>query len=361
MSTGTPGTPAKPEVTGAPEATGTPEVTGTPGAARAPYSAVAPPAPAVAPPAPAVAPLARAERLRPGDRVAVVAPCGPIPEDRLRAGLGILRRWGLDPVVAPHVLDAHPALGHLAGEDRARARDLTEVWCDPSVSAVICARGGFGAQRMVDLVDWAAVRETGPKAFVGYSDVTALHEAFAVRAGFATLHGPMVAAGTFLSDARTQESLRATLFEPETVRTLGLETARALVPGRAHGVTLGGCASLLAADLATPHARSSARGGLLLLEDVGEEPYRLDRVLTQLIRSGLLDGLAGVALGSWVDCGPYEEVRAVLHDRLAPLGIPVVEELGFGHSATALTIPLGVPAVLDTESATLTLDVPALL
>ncbi|MFD5107015.1 S66 peptidase family protein [Streptomyces cinereoruber] len=305
-------------------------------------------------------PLERPARLRPGARVAVVAPSGPAPEERLRAGLDVLRGWDLEPVVAPHLLDVHPDLGHLAGADRARARDLTEAWCDPSVSAVICARGGYGAQRMADLVDWAAVRAAGPKAFVGYSDATALHEAFAVRAGFATLHGPMTAAGTFLSDTRTQESLRATLFEPESVRTLGLETARALVPGRARGVTLGGCVSLLAADLGTPHARPSARGGLLLLEDVGEEAYRLDRILTQLLRSGWLDGVAGVGLGSWAECGPYEEVRAVLADRLGGLGVPVVEELGFGHGATALTVPFGIPAVLDADAGTLTLDVPAL-
>ncbi|MFJ9576080.1 LD-carboxypeptidase [Streptomyces sp. NPDC101191] len=305
--------------------------------------------------------LLRPRRLGPGARVAVVAPSGPIPEDRLRAGLDILRGWDLDPVVAPHVLDAHPTLGHLAGTDADRARDLTEAWCDPSVSAVLCARGGYGAQRMVDLVDWTAIRAAGPKVFVGYSDVTALHEAFAVRLGLTTLHGPMVAAAAFLKDARTQESLRATLFEPESVRTLGLETARALVPGRAHGVTLGGCLSLLAAELGTPLARRSARGGLLLLEDTGEEPYRLDRMLTQLLRSGWLDGVAGVGLGSWEECGPYEGVRAVLLDRLGTLGIPVLEQLGFGHHESAPTIPLGLPAVLDTESATLTLDVPALI
>ncbi|MFG3344524.1 LD-carboxypeptidase [Streptomyces sp. NPDC048018] len=304
--------------------------------------------------------LLRPRRLSPGARVAVVAPSGPVPEDRLRAGLDILRGWDLDPVVAPHVLDTHPTLGHLAGSDADRARDLTEAWCDPSVSAVVCARGGYGAQRMVDLVDWTAIRAAGPKVFVGYSDVTALHEAFARRVGLATLHGPMVAAAAFLKDTRTQESLRATLFAPESVRTLGLESARALVPGRARGVTLGGCLALLAADLGTPHARRSARGGLLLLEDTGEEPYRLDRMLTQLLRSGWLDGVAGIGLGSWEECGPYEDVRAVLLDRLGPLGVPVLEQLGFGHHESAPTIPLGLPAVLDTESATLTLDVPAL-
>ncbi|WMX44226.1 S66 peptidase family protein [Streptomyces roseicoloratus] len=304
--------------------------------------------------------LVRPPRLRPGARVAVVAPSGPVPEDRLQAGLDLLRGWDLDPVVAPHVLDTHPALTHLAGTDADRARDLTEAWCDPDVSAVLCARGGYGAQRMVDLLDWTAIRAAGPKVLVGYSDVTALHEAFAVRLGLATLHGPMVAAAAFLKDARTQESLRATLFEPESVRTIGLDTATALVPGRAHGVTLGGCLALLAADLGTPHARPSARGGLLLLEDVGEEPYRLDRMLTQLLRSGRLDGVAAIGLGSWEECGPYDEVRAVLADRLGGLGVPVLEHMGFGHHESAPTVPLGIPGVLDTETGTLTLDVPAL-
>ncbi|MFD3514682.1 LD-carboxypeptidase [Streptomyces sp. NPDC058657] len=311
--------------------------------------------------------LSRPARLRPGARVAIVAPSGPVPEDRLEEGLGILRGWGLDPVVMPHVRDRHRQFAYLAGDDADRARDLTEAWCDPSVAAVLCARGGYGVQRMADLVDWAALRaataaQGRPKAFVGYSDVTALHEAFAVRMGISTLHGPMTAALGFLKDGPTQESLRATLFEPESVQTLGLATARTMVPGRARGITLGGCASLLATGLGTPAARPSARGGLLLLEDIGEEAYRLDRVLTQLLRAGWLDGVAGIALGSWVDCGPYEtQIRPVLHDRLATLGVPVVEELGFGHSATALTVPLGVPAVLDADAGVLKLEAPALI
>ncbi|WP_328666952.1 LD-carboxypeptidase [Streptomyces sp. NBC_00322] len=305
-------------------------------------------------------PLTRPERLRPGAKIAVVSTSGPVPDDRLEAGLEILRGWDLDPVVMPHVRERHPQLPYLAGTDEDRARDLTRAWCDPSVSAVICARGGYGAQRMVDLLDWSAMRAAGPKIFVGCSDVTALHEAFAVRTGLATLHGPMAGALTFLKDERTRESLRATLFEPESVRTLGLETARTMVPGRARGVTLGGCVSLLAAELGTPHARPSARGGLLLIEDVGEEDYRLDRILTQLLRSGWLEGVAGVALGSWEECGPYEKVRAVLLDRLGGLGVPVVEELGFGHGAPALTMPFGVAAVLDADACTLTLDEPAL-
>ncbi|QFR01269.1 LD-carboxypeptidase [Streptomyces phaeolivaceus] len=306
-------------------------------------------------------PLTRPARLTPGDRVAVVAPSGPVPEERLSAGLDILRGWDLDPVVAPRTLDRHPEFPYLAGTDADRAADFQAAWCDPSVSAVLCARGGYGVQRMVDLLDWDAVRAAGPKALVGFSDITALHEAFATRAGLVTLHGPMAAGVDFIKNGRAQDHLRATLFAPETVRTIrAAEGSTALIPGRARGVLLGGCLCLLAAELGNPHARPSARGALLCLEDVGEETYRLDRYLTQLLRAGWFDGVAGVVLGSWAECDPYEKVRALLVDRLGGVGVPVVEEFGFGHGEGALTIPFGVTAELDTEAGTLTLDEPAL-
>ncbi|MCX4884971.1 MULTISPECIES: LD-carboxypeptidase [unclassified Streptomyces] len=303
--------------------------------------------------------LLRPSRLAPGARVAVVAPSGPVPEERLQAGLDVLRGWDLDPVVAPHVLDRHGEFGYLAGTDTDRAADLQGAWCDPSVAAVLCARGGYGAQRMIDLLDWEAMRAAGPKVFVGFSDVTALHQAFATRLGLVTLYGPAAAGVDFIKNTRSQEHLKATLFAPESVRTIASGGA-ALVAGRARGVTLGGCLSLLASDLGTPHARAGARGGLLLIEDVGERAYRIDRTLTQLLRSGWLDGLTGIVLGSWERCGPYAELRPVLVDRLAGLGVPVVEEFGFGHCEGASTLPLGVAAELDAEAGTLTLDQPAL-
>ncbi|MFF4833757.1 LD-carboxypeptidase [Streptomyces sp. NPDC001315] len=303
--------------------------------------------------------LLRPPRLAPGARVTVVAPSGPVAEERLQAGLDVLRGWDLDPVAAPHVLDRHGELDYLAGADVDRAADLQNAWCDPSVDAVLCARGGYGAQRMVDLLDWTAMRAAGPKVFVGFSDITVLHQAFATRLDLVTLHGPAAAGVDFIKSARAQEHLRATLFAPETVRTL-TSGGGALTPGRARGVTLGGCLSMLASDLGTPHAHPGARGGLLMLEDVGERAYRIDRMLTQLLRTGWLDGVAGIALGSWAGCGPYDEVRAVLADRLGGLGVPVVEELGFGHGEGALTVPFGVTAELDTDTGTLTLDEPAL-
>ncbi len=303
--------------------------------------------------------LVRPSRLAPGARVAVVAPSGPVAEDRLQAGLDILRGWDLDPVVAPHVLDVHGELGYLAGSDTDRAADLQQAWCDPSVDAVLCARGGYGGQRMVDLLDWEAMRAAGPKVFVGFSDSTALHEAFAVRLGLVTLYGPAAAGVDFVKNARAQEHLRATLFTPETVGAI-TSSGVPLVPGRARGVTMGGCLRLLATGYGTPHTRAGAGGGLLLIEDVSERAYSLDRSLTQLLRTGWLDGVRGIALGSWDRCGPYEELRPMFADRLSALGVPVLEEFGFGHCGGALTIPFGVAAALDAEAGTLTLDEPAL-
>lgn len=311
-------------------------------------------------PAPPAVALTRPPRLRPGARVAVVAPSGPVPQERLQAGLDLLRGWGLDPVPGRHVLDRHREFDYLAGEDADRAADLQDAWCDPSVDAVFCARGGYGVQRMADLLDWEALRAAGPKVFLGFSDITALHEHFALRLGLATLHGPMSAGIDFVKNPHTQEHLRATLFAPETVQVLRAAEGGAIVPGRACGVTFGGCLCLLAAELGTPHARRHAPGGLLLLEDVGEELYRLDRMLTQLLRAGTLDGVRGVVLGSWQNCGPYAAVRALLQDRLGGLGVPVLEGFGFGHGEGAQTLPLGVRAALDADAGTLTLDEPAL-
>ncbi|GAA0695889.1 LD-carboxypeptidase [Kitasatospora atroaurantiaca] len=304
--------------------------------------------------------LRRPRRLVPGDRVALVGPSSPVNHERVAEGSEILRSWGLEVVPSEHLLDIHPGLGHLAGTDAARAADFQRAWLDPTIAAVICARGGYGVQRMVDLLDWEALRSAPPKVLVGYSDTTVLHEAVAQRLGVATLYGPMSASAVFVSDRPSADHLRRTLFEPATTTVLTSDTATSLVPGTAHGITAGGCASLLATERGTPTARPSFAGTILLLEDVNEYPYQLDRILTQLLRSGALDGVAGIVLGSWHGCGPLERVRELMLERLGPLGVPILWELGFGHGPSTLTVPLGMPARLDADADTLTLDVPVL-
>jgi muramoyltetrapeptide carboxypeptidase len=320
---------------------------------------------------------ARPARLRPGSRVAVVATSGRINPEMLDKGCGILAGWGLDVQVGPHARACHPSLSYLAGTDDDRAADLQQAWLDPRTEAVLCARGGYGAQRIVDRLDWAAMAAAPPKIFTGFSDVTALHEAFALRLGLATLHAPNIWGDGFTEFPEAQQALRQALFEPrgQDAGTLAAaDGAACLVPGRATGVTAGGNLSMLAANLGTADGRQRGRrrgdqaggataggfaGCIVLMEDVNEEGYRLDRMLTQLLRAGALDGVAGIALGSWVGCGPPDRVRQVLADRLGDLGVPVGWGFGFGHAAPQPTVPLGVPAEIDSAAGTLAFLTPA--
>jgi muramoyltetrapeptide carboxypeptidase len=302
----------------------------------------------------------RPRRLRPGSRVAVVAPAGRVRPELLHEGVRLLRSWGLEVEVGQHVLDQHPDLPYLAGHDAGRADDLCRAWCDPAVDAVLCARGGYGCLRMVDLLDWDAMAAAGPKVFVGSSDVTALHDGFAAYTNLVTVFGPMVASAAFVGDATARDHLRATLFEPDTVRVLAGPAAGTLVPGSATGVTVGGNASLVVSALGAPGAVRPAKGSILLLEDITEDPYRLDRVITQLLRAGWFTDVAGIALGSWTACGDLAEVRAVMDDLIGSLGVPTIWELGFGHCPGQLTVPLGALAELDAGAGTLTIVEPAL-
>ena len=174
-------------------------------------------------------PLTRPLRLRPGDRVAVVTPAGPGPKDLLDRGCDLLRGWGLEVSPAPHVLDRRTDLHYLAGADAERAADLQAAWLDPDIDGILCSRGGYGVQRMIDLLDWPAMREARPKVLVGYSDITALHEAFATRLGVVTVHGPLIGFASFSDGGDSADDLRSLLFEPETQLTLTSATAETLV------------------------------------------------------------------------------------------------------------------------------------
>jgi muramoyltetrapeptide carboxypeptidase len=304
---------------------------------------------------------ARPSRLRAGSRVALVAPAGPVSEALLADGIAQLESWGLRVDVGKHVHDRHPTLPYLAGADADRAADLQAAWCDPDIDAVLCVRGGYGCLRMVDLLDWDAMAAAGPKVFVGSSDVTVLHDAIAAHLDVVTLFGPMIAAERFVSDAEAREHLRQTLFTPEQVQVLTGPNSGTMVHGSATGVVVGGNASLVVSRLGEPGVTPPPDGSILLLEDVTEDPYRLDRIFTQLLRAGWFTGVGGIALGSWTKCGNPAEVEAVLTDLIGSLGIPTVWELGFGHCPAQLTVPLGAEATLDADNGTLTVLRPALI
>ena len=261
----------------------------------------------------------------------------------------MLRSWGLRVHVAPAVADGCCGeLPWLAGSDEERARRLTEAWTDPDVRAVWAARGGCGTHRVLDLLDWPELRAAGPSVVVGFSDLTAFHQAVGVRLGMATLHGPVV---TQLGDGdpAAAEATRAAVMDDSSWTLVG----RGVAPGASEGVLVGGNLTVLAAGAGTPLTRS-ARNGIAVLEDVDEPPFRVDRVLTQLLRTGWFEGVRGVALGQFTRCGDPETLRLLLRRRLEPLDGPIVEELPVGHVPRNLPVALGVPARIDGRAGTLT-------
>jgi muramoyltetrapeptide carboxypeptidase len=298
----------------------------------------------------------RPPALRPGDTVMLVSPSGPTRPERVARGVELLTGWGLRPVLGPNAYARH---GYLAGTDEQRAADLNAAFADPQVRGVIATRGGYGAQRIVDLVDMDAVRRD-PKVVAGFSDITALQFALWRGARLATVHGPGAALSTDRTPLSSAESLHAAMTSTEPVsvtRRAGEVSAHVVVPGVATGPLIGGNLCLVTASLGT-RDMPDLTGAVLLLEEVAEPPYKIDRMLTQLRRSGALDGVAGVALGQFTDCADDwpTTVADVLADRLGDLGVPVLGGLPVGHGQGQLTVPVGVPATLDAVTGRLTVS-----
>jgi muramoyltetrapeptide carboxypeptidase len=301
----------------------------------------------------------RPARLRPGDWVAVVAPAGPVPHERLEMGVRRLEQLDLRVRLGASVLQR---TGYLAGDDGRRAADLLGLWAREDVRGVFCARGGYGTARIADLLTPAFLRRH-PKVFCGFSDITTLHGACA-RAGLVSFHGPMVAwdlaSGPDRADGYDADALRAVLFEGRAPYRFAPTKTTTIAGGRASGRLAGGCLSLLVASIGTPE-QLDARGTILLLEDEQEPPYRIDRMLTQLLRTRLLRGVRGIVLGDFPGCEPDTGAGYALFDvvaeRLGGLGVPVLYGFPFGHTRRPnLTLPLGVRATLDATRRTLTLE-----
>jgi muramoyltetrapeptide carboxypeptidase len=303
--------------------------------------------------------LIRPPRLRPDDLVAVTATAGVVWEDRLAPGLARLQSWELRTTVGAHALDGHDTLPYLAGNPEDRAADFTAAWQNPDVGAIVVARGGYGTQLMVDLLDWRRLAEGQPKAVVGFSDVSALHQALASRLGIVSVHSH-VATSLGVAEEDSAERLRRLLMDPDDVEDL-LEgqSPSVLVGGTAEGVLVGGNLMVLSADVGTSTMRP-ARGGIVILEEVGEEPYRIDRTLNHLVRSGWFDGARGIVCGAFTDCGEPALIEQILRERLRPLGVPTVIGVDLGHTPTTISVPLGVRAMLDADADTLLLAEPPL-
>lgn len=290
--------------------------------------------------------------LHPGAVVAVVAPSGPVKHDRLRQGVAVLESWGLEVRVSEPALGRHAALSYLAGDDALRAEDFTRSWTDAEVDAVWATRGGYGAQRMVDLIDYQALRRVGPKQLIGFSDITSLHARIGRELGQITVHGATAAGVEQLNHAPTVNDLRTLLFDGPTP---GRELCRGtkINSGVATGRLIGGNLSLLASDVGVEPLPSAP--SIVVLEDVEEDAYKVDRMLTQLRRSGWFEQVTGVVLGDFTHPDPPELMRATIVDRLGELGLPLIDTDQFGHIDLNRPLPLGAAVRLDAEQGILSL------
>lgn len=271
-----------------------------------------------------------------------MATAGPVTPEQLQRATALLTQWQLQPVSYPSVLASHPRADFLAGPDPVRSNDFQQAWCDPQIAGIFCVRGGYGSVRMLDLLDADAIGAATPKPVYGSSDVTAVHEWLRERLGVATWFTPMIGTGALLDDEAATEQLRMAVFDRPAGRRWTGPAAQVLLPGSATGTTIGGNLSLLVMTLgARSRPPLDNAGTIALLEDVNEETYKVDGYLQSLLRAGWFDGVVGVALGSWLDCETADGIRDLFVETLAPLGIPAVWELGFGHCAAAASIPLG--------------------
>jgi muramoyltetrapeptide carboxypeptidase len=314
-------------------------------------------------------PFARARRLHPGDEVAVIATSSPLEPGDDAIAEELARSLGLVPSMFASVAARAPQ-SFLAGPDEVRAGDFEAAWCDDRFAAVWSARGGYGAARMLDLIDWERCRAARPKVLLGYSDVTCVHEAVASKLGLASLHAPMLGSSRVRDSPGIVAHLRAVLFEPDSVEAsdlVGPAPTESIVGGRAAGWVTGGNLSLLASTIGSDTSLPSREGAIAFLEDVTEEPYRIDGYLTSLLRSGWFDGVVGIALGDFTECGPKDDKANPAHaievcsERLGRLGVPILAGIPSGHGESNRTLALGVGAELDADAGTFRLTEPALV
>ena len=320
-----------------------------------------------APPGAAPA-VVKPPRLRAGDAVGLVAPAfANVGSIDIEIAQDVVRAFGLEPRLGDHVRDRH---GYLAGKDEDRAADLNRFFADASVKAIMAIDGGWGCARVLPHLDWEMIRRN-PKVVTGFSDLTGLHCGLHAKTGLVTFHAPLA---TSSWSAFSVDQFRRVVFEGEAVtmaNPLGGEDrlvqrenrTRTIAPGKARGRLVGGNLTVLAALVGTPYV-PSFDGAILFLEDVGEEIYRVDRMMTQLQLAGLLGRIRGFVFGSCSECGPGERygsltLEEVLDEHVKPLGVPAYEGAMIGHQKRQFTVPVGVEAEIDATAGTITMLEPA--
>jgi len=291
--------------------------------------------------------LVKPPALRPGDTVGIVAPASNIKHADLEAGCEALRRAGYRPFYLDSILDRDV---YFAGSVERRVRELEEMFERDDVRAVICARGGYGANYLLDQLDLEKI-EAHPKSFVGYSDVTSLLTYFTDAAGLVTFHGPMAAKDWAHEGGIDLSSWQSALSQSSPWDVSLNQAATGIVDGEAQGTLYGGCLSILVASLGTRYEIRTA-GTILFLEDVAAKPFQIDRMLMQLKLAGHFDAVRGIVFGEMLDCiqSPAQDytLQEIIKRIVGGLGIPVAFGVRSGHVTSGnITLPFGVQANLS--------------
>jgi muramoyltetrapeptide carboxypeptidase len=289
-------------------------------------------------------------RLKPGDRIGVVAPAGCVASEELAAGLVAIREQGFEVELAPGI---HDRKGYLAGSEEIRAQDLVGFFLRDDIDAIICARGGFGSIQLLPFLD-AKIRRH-PKIFCGYSDITILLNWLLQKWGLVTFHAPMVAMDLARGlSHRAKEHFWGILTGEE--KTWSINLGEALRSGKCEAPMIGGCLSLLTTTLGTPY-EVDTRKKILFLEDVGEKPYRIERMLIHLKLAGKFERIAGLVFGDFTQCdgaGP-RDVKTIVREMFKDAPYPVAMGMPAGHGKENLALPLGVRMRLDGDEGRLSL------
>ncbi len=286
--------------------------------------------------------------LEPGARVALTCPASPPLDGSIEKAKRYLEALGLQVVVGASCLYGS---GYLAGTPELRAEELQHFFEDPTIGGILAAKGGYGSVQIVDALDYDTIKQH-PKIFLGYSDITTLHLALGRYADLETYHGPMPTTEWIRRDfdEGSRHSLLQTILAPPEPIDIVVATCRIPRSGRARGILTGGNLALLAASIGTPYALET-RGRLLLIEDVDEAPYRIDRMLWQLKLAGVFKEVAGVLFGPFTRCEDGGEISVddVLDAFIEELDCPVVKDFPAGHELPALTLPMGRVLTLEAD------------
>ncbi len=310
-------------------------------------------------------PIIKPPRLKVGDKLAIVAPGSYISEDELQDSIKNLNQLGFETIYSKKILLQN---GYFAGTDKERTDDLMEKFSDKSIKGIVCARGGYGCARILPMLDYNVIR-TNPKVLIGYSDITALLYGIYQKSGLITFHGPV---GTSTFNDYSVNNFKKVLMNPERTSLFKNSTSgedenvygvTTIEKGKGKGRLVGGNLSIVVSLIGTKYDVDYSNK-IIFIEEIGEEPYRVDRMLTQMIQAGKFRNASGVMMGIFSKCEVKEKdpsftktftLMEVLQDRLSKLKIPVIYGMSFGHVKDKFTIPFGALAELDTDKQTFTI------